>query len=189
MCHMFLILSYPREDSRTSRGWDRGRWPDIGVQRRTPRSGSRSCTVPARQPRVTGLWVAAPEGDAHRRRAAEAQQRWIGAVPDQQKRTAPERSVHRGSCGAGLETPRAGRRRHGGLAEIGLQMPRRREMPRSVGPRWTRRPAPPSLSSGAASAKPGRGMRRGTEKVCLRDGAISEPRTLFPLPASAGRGY
>ena len=32
------------------------------------------------------------------------------------KGTVPERSAHRGSCGASLQTPRAGRRRFGGLA-------------------------------------------------------------------------
>src|SRR5438270_8976869 len=83
-----LILRAPRSTRGASGGVRRcgsGAVARLGCNTHTLSRGSRSCTVPARQPRVTGLWVAAPEGDAHRRRAAEAQQRWIGAVTDQQK--------------------------------------------------------------------------------------------------------
>ena len=82
------------------------------------------------------------------------------------KGTAPERSAHRGSCGASLQTPRAGRRRFGGLA-VGsaafaircrarlIRAPARfaagspwcREVPRSVGPSRPRRPARPRILS------------------------------------------
>src|SRR6476646_7320868 len=61
--YIVLTLSHPREVSRTSRGWDRGRWPgNAGAKTYTP-PGSRSCTVPARAlARHLGLTVAAPYG-------------------------------------------------------------------------------------------------------------------------------
>src|SRR5438874_9293176 len=84
------------------------------------------------------------------------------------KGTAPERSAHRGSCGASLQTPRAGRRRFGGLevgsaafaircrarltralARFAAGSPWCREVPRSVGPSRPRRPVRPRILSGA----------------------------------------
>jgi hypothetical protein len=60
-------------------------------------------------------------------------QRWKGASPS--KEAAHERSVHRGRCGASLETPRAGRPGSGGLAaRSDFDKPRCREASRSVGP-------------------------------------------------------
>ena len=61
----------------------------------------------------------------------------------------PERSVHRGSCGAGLETPRAGRRRVGGLAATTTERRFFREaslrlrLARGAGPRVRRGPGVP----------------------------------------------
>ncbi|MEA2876145.1 MAG: hypothetical protein QOF14_1341 [Hyphomicrobiales bacterium] len=102
-----------------------------------PAPCSRSRTVPARQPRVTGHWVAAPEGDAHRRRAAE------GPTAVDRPRLGPERSVHRGSCGAGFKH-RA--RDAGELADL-RSYRRRLSAARRSGPRVRRGPGVPRAPS------------------------------------------
>ena len=114
------------------------------------------------------------------------------------KGTAPERSAHRRSCGASLKTPRAGRRRFGGLA-VGIAAfaircrarliralarfaagsPWCREVPRSVGPSRPRRPARPRIllgrrASGRKEGVPRRLFRKNPGRAAL---AIS-----FALP-------
>src|ERR1041385_1569434 len=58
-------------------GADRGRWSRKGATR-TPASRQPKPNGPGAPAARHGAWVAAPEGDTHRRRAAEAPQRWIG---------------------------------------------------------------------------------------------------------------
>jgi len=109
--------------------------------RRTPRSGGPSCNDPG----ATG-WRHRILGDS-------------AVTPCQAARRCqgPQRrvtnSAHRGSCGASLKTPRAGRRMKDGLAVLdnrraavfsGTAAPlRRREMPEPGGPLGPRRPARP----------------------------------------------
>lgn len=76
---------------------------------------------------------------------------------------------HRGRYGASLETPRAGRRRVGGLAVTSkpdgassksIVPPNRRERIRPVGPSRTRRPARPSSQGVRSFSQLGRRTRR-----------------------------
>jgi len=99
---------------QTSVDTARMRWPRRGDETTHPKRGSRSCTVPAR--RSARHWgpMAAGAGGAIPQRIGLSPQRWIGGLGDEQGRL--KRQVHRGSCRAGFETPRAGRRRVGGLA-------------------------------------------------------------------------
>src|ERR1041385_7751756 len=128
-------------------GADRGRWSRKGATR-TPAS---------RQPKL--LWS---------RRASRAPLGALGGVPYRRcqpprrveapaavervafRESEAARSVHRGLCGAGLETPRAGRRRNGGLAALPNRAALDREMTvpltlrercKPAGPAGPRRPA------------------------------------------------
>ena len=95
-----------------------------GVMNDHPKRGSRSCTVPARQPRVTrdSGWLC-PMRLPIARAQPRSQQRWIGDGPETPKGTPPERSVHRGPCGAGFKH-RA--RDAGELADLRLRQSGRR---------------------------------------------------------------
>ena len=66
--------------------------------------------VPAHQPCATGPRDGGVSATGHRfAGSAWGPQRWKGAPPPEG--AAPERYIHRGRCGADLETPRAGRHR------------------------------------------------------------------------------
>ncbi len=104
------------------------------------------------------------------------QQRWRGTVPDEPKGTAPERSVHRGSCGAGFKHRARDVGEDDGLAvqdnpdgasSKSIVPPDRREAVRPVGPSGPRRPAPPSLLDGAATLKPRAKTRRENGSGCV----------------------
>ena len=129
------------------------------------------------------------------------------------KGTAPERSAHRGSCGASLKTPRAGRRGNGGLAVATLRKvagpgwklsvgqarfaagsPWCREVPRSVGPSRPRRPARPRILLGRRARWEGRRTRRLLQKTGPRsvglEAAMNESEmTRDSSPSPAGQGY
>ena len=143
-----------------------GRWPRGGFA--TPRAAAQAAGSRCAS-------RASPVDRRMQRRTAEPTARCCSAptavgrrCTRTKKGTAPERSAHRGSCGASLKTPRAGRRRFGGLAvgsaafaircrarltralaRFAAGSPWCREVPRSVGPSRPRRPARPRTSSGA----------------------------------------
>jgi hypothetical protein len=97
--------------SRASRNAGRVRWPVQGDNAR-PRTGGRSRVVPMRRLRITGIWRPGTARSHYRPFPVYAPQRWVGPRYPRRAR-GPEKSAHRGSCGAGLKTPRAGRRTFG----------------------------------------------------------------------------
>src|SRR5437660_11100896 len=54
LCYAAGNLFPPREVSRTSRGWGRGRWPGMWVQRRTPAPAAEAARSRSADPRATG---------------------------------------------------------------------------------------------------------------------------------------
>jgi hypothetical protein len=84
------------------------------VQHAHPRRDSRSRTVPAQHNvRRWGLLAACRTGGANRPGMSRPPQRWLGFV-----KSGARKLDHRGSWGIRLQTPRAGRRRNGGLAVL-----------------------------------------------------------------------
>src|SRR6476646_4987421 len=114
--YIVLTLSHPREVSRTSRGWDRGRWPgNVGAKTDTP----------SRQPKLhgPGAPIRASLGTDGGRcwRGHTAMHRFVPAAVDRRPRRRarpPETASPPGVVQSRLQTPRAGRRRNGGLAEF-----------------------------------------------------------------------
>jgi len=181
---------------RRLEGADRGRWLRKGATR----------TPAPRQPKPSGpgALIRAPLGTKgvgasagpDRGFAGMSPQRWIGSAASQGQE--PERSVHRGSPGIRLQTPRAGRWRNGGLAAITKPSG---ACSRSIAPPGLRerlRPAGPHTTPASRAALTFRGAsrwhdsdvktRRGKERVCLqmRDERACRIRA-FPSPA-CGRG-
>jgi hypothetical protein len=144
------------------------------VQHAHPRRDSRSCTVPARRyARHWGLLAACRTGGANRPGMSRPPQRWLGPASDLKVRPP-------GVVRSRLQTPRAGRRRNGGLAvttrtALDREAPSRLIFARGSGPRvqsdvcadcvnlsapGPRRPAPPSLSRRSRFPCLGRKTRR-----------------------------
>jgi hypothetical protein len=99
---------------RRLEGADRGRWSRQGATR-TPASRQPKLSGPGAPIRASlGTKGAGASAGPNRGFAGMSPQRWIGSAAPQGKE--PERSVHRGSLSIRLPTPRAGRRRNGGLA-------------------------------------------------------------------------
>jgi hypothetical protein len=158
-------LSYPREVSRTSRGWDRGRWP---VKR-----GAKTYTPP-RQPKLhgpdalAGASLGTHGGGVVRRLPSARRRRWS---PSGGEASAPERegslksNDHRGSRSIRLKH-RA--RDAGEMADLRSYRLRLSAARRS-GPRVRQDPGVPRrphFFGGAAFAKLGRKTRRENEEGC-----------------------
>ena len=177
-----------------------GRWPRGGFAVRARRPKPQGPDAPAaHHPRTIGGSVVPRDRPPDAAVVPTAVGRRCTRT---KKGTAPERSAHRGSCGASLKTPRAGRRRFGGLAvgsaafaircrarltralaRFAAGSPWCREVPRSVGPSRPRRPARPRISSGATRKV---GRKADPAPFCKNPGRAALAISLSSPPPLAG---
>ena len=136
-----------------SRG-DRGRWPRTGAKMHTQRAAAQA---------------------ARSRRDKRSRHRVLGgdcrnSGPTARRSQRPKAVVRKlrppGAVQSKPQTPRAGRWRNGGLADLTSGLPSRREAWRTAGLSGPRRPAPPSLREARHPRKIRAHPRRGNDGGC-----------------------
>jgi hypothetical protein len=182
-------ISYPRAKNLTDNarasihegrlpeafgGADRGRWSRQGATR-TPASRQPKLSGPGARARASGRFGAmrAPSGCPPPARSGDLQSGGEASAPEREGSL--KSNDHRGRRRIRLQTPRAGRRRNGGLAArpnramSDREMSSRLRLARGASPRVLtrpRRPAPPSLFAALSIANLGRETRREKGSAC-----------------------